>query len=130
MTYLAILAGGALGSLARALLWAPGPGWVTSSIVANGLACLAIGWLHALAGTVSARALLFGAVGFCGGLSTFSAFAADVAGLARSGRWAQAVVAPGVEIALGLVAAAVGERLGGRHAARRGVVPGPRGPGA
>ena len=116
MSWLAILAGGTLGSLLRAWLVAPEPGWIASTLGVNALACAGIGWLHARRHAMSAAALRFGAVGFCGGLSTFSAFAADVARLTQSGAWAQAATASGTEIAVGLAAAWAGERLGARRA--------------
>ena len=114
MTYLAVFAGGALGALARELLTvhAPLPGPTTSTLLANVLACLALGWLHAARHRVHAHATHFGAVGFCGGLSTFSAFVADVAGLAHGVGTGVAALATALELAVGLLAAGAGLALG------------------
>lgn len=112
MTWLAVFAGGALGSLVRAWLWAPDIGWTTGSVLANASAGLVIGVLYARRDTAFEHALAFGAVGFCGGLSTFSAFAADLAALLDGGDWWRAAVAAGTEIAIGIAAVVLGERLG------------------
>ncbi len=126
MSWLAVFVGGTLGSLLRGWLWTPGVAWVTGSLLANALACLVIGALH---GRDAARrsvggepmhphALAFGAVGFCGGLSTFSAFAADLGELLRGGDWPLAAAAAGLEIVVGLGAVLLGVRLGRRWRVR------------
>lgn len=111
--FLAVFAGGALGSAVREavvpLLPFPAAYWAT--FTANVLASFAIGLLYAVRHRVHERWLHLGAVGFCGGLSTFSTFAAEVAGLAQAGDWAMAVVYPAVSIVCGIAAAAIGERL-------------------
>ena len=123
MTYLAVFAGGALGSLVRALAVAhlPLAGPVTSTLLVNAVACLALGWLHAARHRVPAHVTHLGAVGFCGGLSTFSSFVADLAGLAAGAGLPVAAFAAALEIGVGLVAAATGLLVG---RALRETVPG------
>jgi CrcB protein len=58
--------------------------------IANVLGCAAIGALlayGAVEGNLSERLALAIRVGFLGGLTTFSTFAAESAGLAGDGRW-------------------------------------------
>ena len=112
MSWIAVFAGGTLGSLLRAWLWAPGAAWTTGSLVANAAACFVIGLLHSRRATLSGNAFAFGAIGFCGGLSTFSAFAADLGELVRGGRWADAAAAASLEVLVGLAAVLLGERAG------------------
>lgn len=122
LMFLAVFAGGTLGSLLRDLVpslpfgaaWSNATFAVSSTFTVNILACFAIGWLFAIRHRVHPRVLHFGAVGFCGGLSTFSAFAADIAIFAEAGQWSSAIVAPTIEIAAGLLAAWLGEAIGSR----------------
>lgn len=83
---LLIFLGGGLGSLARAglgLLFAPVPtaGWPWHTWIANVAGCLLAGLLLSglrllEPGQQNARALLI--IGFCGGFTTFSAFALEL----------------------------------------------------
>ena len=116
MMYLAVFVGGALGSLVRELAtpWLPAGGALTATFVVNVVACFVLGWLYAARHRLHPHALHLGAVGFCGGLSTFSSFAAEVSALAAAGRVPEAVLAPALEISVGLLAAALGERAGRR----------------
>ena len=108
-----VFAGGAAGSALRlALVGMPPLGWMTASLVANVVACFAIGWLAAA--RPSARAMAFGATGFCGGLSTFSTLAAETHRLAADG--APALFAGlSVELTLGLLAVPLGAMVGRRR---------------
>ncbi len=92
---IAIALGGALGSVCRYLVALgaaaiPGGSTMLGTTIANVLGCAAIGALgeYALVDeTISERAKLAIRVGFLGGLTTFSTFAAESAALAGSSRW-------------------------------------------
>ena len=116
LDYAAVVAGGAVGSLGREIATGGLPDLdpLTSTFVVNVVACLVIGWLFAARHRLHERHLLFGAVGFCGGLSTFSAFAADVHGTLAGGDPVAGLLASILEIAAGLLAAIVGAGLGRR----------------
>lgn len=91
----AIAAGGALGSVLRYLITiastaVPGGSSMLGTTVANVLGCGLIGALlayGAVDGNLSDRAALAIRVGFLGGLTTFSSFAAESAGMAGDDRW-------------------------------------------
>jgi len=112
--YPAIFIGGACGSLLRELatplLCLPGP--FTTTLPINVVACFLLGWLSSARHRVGANVMHLGAVGFCGGLSTFSSFVADVALLAGGGGAGPAGLAITIEIVAGLGAAALGLALG------------------
>ena len=114
--YLAVFVGGAAGSLLREAFSVPIPGFavLTSTFGINVVACFILGWLYAIRHRVHAHVLHFGAVGFCGGLSTFSSFVAELERIAASAGWIVAV-ALFAEIAVGLGAAIVGEAIGRRN---------------
>lgn len=116
MMYVAVFVGGALGSLLREWLAPLTPvfGPMTSTFAVNIVACFAIGWLYAVRHKIHAHAMHLGAVGFCGGLSTFSSFTAEVFEFSVNGEITQAIFAPAAEISIGILAAAVGELLGRR----------------
>ena len=87
--------GGALGSVSRYLITiaantVPGGSSLVGTTVANVLGCGLIGALSAYGaadGNLNERMALALRVGFLGGLTTFSTFAAESAGLATDGRW-------------------------------------------
>ncbi len=91
----AVAVGGGLGSVCRYLLTlasaaVPGGSGMLGTTIANVLGCAAIGALlayGAVEGNLSERLALAIRVGFLGGLTTFSTFAAESAGLAGDGRW-------------------------------------------
>ncbi len=114
--YIAVFIGGALGSLLRELfsLEIPGLPFVTATFGINVVACFILGWLYAVRHRVHAHVIHLGAVGFCGGLSTFSSFMAEIARLADAGSW-HVLTAPALEIICGLAAAILGEALGRRY---------------
>ncbi len=112
MMYVAVFTGGALGSLLRELLVAQELGFwpMSSSFVVNIMACFAIGWFYAIKRKVHEHVVHLGAVGFCGGLSTFSTFAADISVYLINGDISTAVASAFLEIIVGLLAVVVGER--------------------
>ncbi len=91
----AIAAGGALGSVSRYLITiasaaVPGGSSMLGTTIANVLGCALIGALTAYGavdGNLSDRAALALRVGFLGGLTTFSSFAAESAAVAGEGHW-------------------------------------------
>src|SRR5687768_4069247 len=119
---LAIMAGGAVGTLARGGLAEAVPHragtWPWATFVVNLAGALLLGWVvarHADGTAGSAwRRLLLG-TGFCGALTTFSAFQLETYELARDGHATLAVAYPLVSIAAGMALAVVGVK-----AARRG----------
>ena len=111
MTGIALIAiGGALGAMGRYLLslWRT-PGFPYGILVANAIGTLVLGIL--IAGAGRATLLLVG-VGFCGALTTFSAFSLDTLVLAREGRRRAAVVNVIGSVAVCLLAASIGLALG------------------
>ncbi len=119
LMYTAVFVGGAAGSLLRELfsLEIPGAPFLTATFGINVAACFVLGWLYAIRNRVHAHVLHLGAVGFCGGLSTFSSFVAELERLAETGNWF-VIIAVSAEIAFGLTAAVLGEALGRRHHSR------------
>ena len=112
---IAIAIGGAVGATAR---WSMGrfvarhtvwPGW-TATLAVNLAGCLLIGLLVSLHGVPGA--LLIG--GLCGGLTTFSSFALDLAMLLWMGRSRQAIVAASVSVIGGGLLMWAGLLMGGR----------------
>jgi len=96
----------------------PGAPVLTATFGINVVACFILGWLYSIRHRVHAHVLHLGAVGFCGGLSTFSTFAAELERLAENNIWS-AVSAATLEIAFGLAAAIAGEAIGRRFRVRR-----------
>ncbi len=111
----AVFIGGAVGSLLRELFSVniPGAGFLTQTFGINIVACFILGWLYSVRNRVHAHVLHLGAVGFCGGLSTFSSFVSELERLALSNIWVAASAAA-LEIAAGLAAAILGEAIGRR----------------
>jgi CrcB protein len=118
-----VVGGGALGTLGRAGLaeaWPAGAGgwpWATFAVNVAGAALL--GWLVAwlfVAAPPSSELLRLGVgTGFCGGLTTFSAFERQILDLLREGRVGVAGGYAVASIAAGMAAAAAGTRLAGRR---------------
>ncbi|MGH3508410.1 MAG: fluoride efflux transporter FluC [Nocardioidaceae bacterium] len=110
MTLLLVLVGGALGAparyaVSRALNRLRGFPWGTLSVNAGG--SLALGLLLGNADGAALSDLETLAVAFCGGFTTYSAFAVETAEL---GRWRGTVYATATVVA-GIGAAAFGWRL-------------------
>jgi CrcB protein len=110
MNALLVFIGGGLGSLLRyglgmsfQSLASPFP-WAT--LCANCIAAVLIGVLHAQGVKFSSAPVwFFAAVGFCGGLSTFSTFSLETIQLLKLGQfqWAVINVLVSVALSLGLV---------------------------
>jgi fluoride exporter len=112
-----VAAGGALGSVARALAgWAIPSGrlhWAT--IVINVTGSLLIGWLFSRLGPLTGdnlRADAFWVVGICGGFTTFSAFSLQTVEQLQRGDWPAAAANVLLSVGLCLLATWLGFRLG------------------
>jgi fluoride exporter len=118
---LSVAAGGVVGAGGRwavlaALPDAPRFPWPVLAV--NVVGCALVGYLLAIADRrPGAGAFLrdAGAIGFCGGFTTFSTFALQVARLGDDGRWATAAAYVVASVALGVAAV-----VGGAVVARRG----------
>lgn len=111
---LAIAAGGALGAGVRWSVLAaggPAPGFPWPVLVVNLVGCGLLGmvlaeeWRHP-----RARLLLhdFGGIGFCGGLTTFSTFALELARFLDDGSWGLAGGYAAASLVGGIAAAVAG----------------------
>ena len=86
-----------------------GPG--TSSLLPNGIACLLIGALHASRSRLPDYMPALCIVGFCGGLSTFSTFALDIAMGLSSGALAMTLGSGLFELVLGILLVLAGHAV-------------------
>ena len=111
----AILAGGAVGALARAGLAEALPAdageWPWSTFIVNQLGALLLAWLateltEVVVPTRFWRPLL--GTGLCGALTTFSAFQVETIQLARHDRPGTAALYAAVSIAVGMACAVAG----------------------
>jgi CrcB protein len=108
---IAVLIGGAIGSLARLILGAAiqqrvGLAFPVGTLVINVTGSMLLGFLMRIALDTTAvtpvmRALL--TTGFCGGYTTFSTFSYETLDLLREGLYARASVYVASSVALGLV---------------------------
>ncbi len=114
----AVFAGGALGTLGRALLadaWAtPAGAWPWATFAVNIAGALLLGWVA----TVSRRAVAdptawraFAGPGLCGALTTFSAFQLELLRLLDDSRVGLALAYAAASIAAGLLAVRAGAHL-------------------
>jgi fluoride exporter len=121
---LAIMAGGAVGTLARGVFAEAVPHrdgtWPWATFVVNLVGALVLGWLLTRLAERTApsrywRPLL--GTGFCGALTTFSTFQLETYELARDGHTALAVAYPLGSIAAGMALAVAGVMAArwGRH---------------
>ena len=113
--FLAVFVGGAAGSLLREGFSAqiPGVPLLTATFGINVVACFILGWLYSVRHRIHAHVIHLGAVGFCGGLSTFSSFVEELDRMAAISLW-YAASAASLEIIFGLIAAIAGEAVGRR----------------
>ena len=120
MTWLAVAAGGALGSVARyvlnQLLQPAGARFPVGITVINISGCLAIGLLAGLIGSsrivMSPTARDFAVVGILGGFTTFSTFGLDTMLLMRSNSPGTAAANVLVQVVGGVLAVWLGYSLG------------------
>ena len=115
-TLLLVATGGAVGSVARALISYVVPAarlpWAT--ILVNVAGSLLIGWLVARSSGVgddNLRTHSFWVVGVCGGFTTFSTFSWQTIELFHRGNWGAAVANVVLSLALCLTATWLGWRL-------------------
>jgi len=121
---LAILAGGTVGTLARAglaeALPHTGAQWPWATFIANLAGALILGWLltRLAERTAPSRYWRFLAgTGFCGALTTFSTFQVETFQFVRAGHLGLAVAYPAASIAAGMTLAVGGVLIArwGRH---------------
>lgn len=111
----AISVGASLGALLRwwlglalnALWPAVPPGTLVANLAGGYLVGLAIAFF-ATFGAIAPEWRLFVITGFCGGLTTFSTFSAEVVTLLQQGRVAWALAAAGAHLAGSVLATAAG----------------------
>lgn len=115
MRLIAILAGGALGTLARYALSGLaydrlGTGFPWGTLLVNLVGCFAIGLLWAWADRAPFPPLLasFTFIGFLGAFTTFSTFGLETMNLARDGETLKAFANVAVSNGLGLLAVFAG----------------------
>ena len=111
-----IAAGGALGSVARALVgWAIPAGWLPWATIAINIAgSLLIGWLMGKFSPLNEntlRAHSFWVVGICGGFTTFSAFSWQTVEQLQKGNVGAAIATVVLSVAACLLATMLGWRL-------------------
>ena len=122
MIPLAVMVGGALGSLARWGLamavgrWL-GQGFPWGTVLINIVGSFVIGWFAGLTGpagrvAVPDAARAFVMVGICGGFTTFSSFSLQTVELMRAGYAGRALGNVVASVVLCLVATMVGLRVG------------------
>ena len=112
--FLLVAAGGALGSVFRALvglLMKPFPTW--STLVVNLLGAFLIGLLIKLSenSTNSESFRAFWIVGICGGFTTFSTFGLDVMNFIKTGQWANGFIYMSLNMLGTLLAIFLGSRI-------------------
>lgn len=100
MTLLAVLAGGALGSVLRALATAWNGRWPWGTAVANLAGAGLVGVIAAA--EVEGPWLAFASAGMAGGLTTFSTWMVEAEALRREGRVAAAALHVGGTLAAGV----------------------------
>ncbi|MFH7320444.1 fluoride efflux transporter CrcB [Desulfurivibrio sp. D14AmB] len=121
LNIIAIMAGGAIGSLLRHLIFLlvqrpAGAGFPYGTLAANLLGCLSIGflWYLLVDSRLTQEWRLFLFTGILGGFTTFSTFARETTDLIRIGEWKTALVYVGVSNILGIGLVFVGMLLARR----------------
>lgn len=115
-TWLAVAAGGALGSSLRyavsTLLNRPAPGFPFGTLAVNLAGCLAIGfcWQTLAGASTTVKALVF--VGILGGFTTFSSFGIETMRMVKAGQHGEALLYIGLSNGLGLAMVWLGWLLG------------------
>jgi CrcB protein len=109
------MAGGAVGTLSRAALAEAFPadpgGWPWGTFIANQLGALLLAWLSTELAEVVVPTRLWRPLlgtGFCGALTTFSAFQVETIEIARHARPGLAAAYAVVSIAVGMTCAVAG----------------------
>lgn len=118
---LVLLAAGAIpGALIRWQLeqgvragWIPLPPWCDHNLIANLVGCLVIGML--VASPRRPALFLWGGIGFCGSLTTFSSWMLQVVLSLRAGHAGSALPMLLLPLAGGLLFTALGARLADRR---------------
>lgn len=120
---IAILAGGAVGALARAGLAeafaADARDWPWGTFIANQLGALVLGWLSTELSEVVVPTRLWRPLlgtGFCGALTTFSTFQVETIDIARHDRPGLAAAYAAASIAVGMACAVAGSVYARRRA--------------
>ena len=109
-----ILIGGVAGTVVR---WAIGEiGWSTNAtlLIVNTLGCAGLGAVVAIYADAEHRIRLTAGLGFCGGLTTFSGLAVQLAGQVDAGAAGDAAGLIAASVGLGLGAFAAGNKAVGR----------------
>lgn len=120
---IAILAGGAVGALARAGLAeafaADARDWPWGTFIANQLGALVLGWLSTELSEVVVPTRLWRPLlgtGFCGALTTFSTFQVETIDIARHDRPGLAAAYAAASLAVGMACAVAGSVYARRRA--------------
>lgn len=113
---LIVAAGGALGSIARFLIYViyPKNNFPVNTLIINIAGSFVIGLLYAISlkqNNISEPTLLFWATGICGGFTTFSTFSLENIQLLQSGKVIPAVLYTIISITGGLLACWLGYKL-------------------
>lgn len=114
---LLVFVGGGLGAVSRFLVTTALAGklgnFPLGTLAANVLGSLLMGLVIGILAGRADSVRLFVAVGFLGGFTTFSSFSAETLALIQNGQIFSASANVVVSVAAGLIACAVGLRIGG-----------------